>query len=122
MNIKLSYITSVLVRVLNIVCKGNEVLAVLHLALQQFCHNFCLKIGVESSLPEPFLSVGSLQIDKPWANSPSPRIGQQYQLEMSGFERANGRGRQSNWYKLDASRECWNIEQGNPALSYRRLS
>jgi len=53
MNIKLSYITSVLVRVLNIGCKGNEVLAVLHLALQQFCHNFCLKIGVESSLPEP---------------------------------------------------------------------
>jgi len=55
MNIKLSYITSVLVRVLNIGCKGNEVLAVLHLALQQFCHNFCLKIGVESSLPEPYL-------------------------------------------------------------------
>jgi len=54
MNIKLSYITSVLVRVLNIGCKGNEVLAVLHLALQQFCHNFCLKIGVESSLPEPY--------------------------------------------------------------------
>jgi len=28
---------------------------VLHLALQQFCHTFCLKIGVESSLPEPYI-------------------------------------------------------------------
>ena len=53
MNIKISYITSVLVRVLNIGCKGNEVLAVLHFVLQQFCQNFWLKIGVESSLPEP---------------------------------------------------------------------
>jgi len=32
-------------------------------------------------------------MDKPWANSRSPRIGQQYKLEMSGFEWANGRGK-----------------------------
>jgi len=31
-------------------------------------------------------------------------------------------GRRSNWYEGDGLLECWNIEQGNPALSYRRLS
>jgi len=29
--------------------------------------------------------------------------------------------RQSNWYEVDGSLECWNVEQGNPAQSYRRL-
>jgi len=41
-------------KVWNIERKGIEVLAVLCLALQQFCPNFCVKIGVESSLPEPY--------------------------------------------------------------------
>ena len=32
-------------------------------------------------------------IDKPWANSRSPLIGQRSQLEMCGFEWANGGGK-----------------------------
>jgi len=32
-------------------------------------------------------------MDKPWANSRSPRIGQRYQLEMCGFEGAHGGGK-----------------------------
>jgi len=31
-------------------------------------------------------------------------------------------GRQSNWYEVDRSLECWNVEQGNPVLLYRRFS
>jgi len=23
-------------------------------------------------------------------------------------------GRQSNWYEVDGSLECWNVEEGNP--------
>jgi len=31
-------------------------------------------------------------------------------------------GRLPNGYEVDGSLECWNVEQGNAALSYRRLS
>jgi len=31
-------------------------------------------------------------------------------------------GKQTKLYKVDGSLECWNVEQGNPALSYSRMS
>ena len=59
------YFVYLQVRALQIGCKGNKILAVLHLALQQFSRNFWLKIGVESSLPEPYIGILS---GKEWFN------------------------------------------------------
>jgi hypothetical protein len=33
-----------------------------------------------------------------------------------------GGGRLSNWCEVDELLECWNVEQGNPGPSYKRLS